>query len=266
MTPKFEADFAICLKPEEAEDLKDLGEHYYYWNRWRRRHWPANVIHPGMRLYGFDPRLNMRKLFVLLEITKGSSFNYRKKSEFSSQVKEITGWKPAVNHPQWVQIPEASAKEIPCTGVTLRWKVIKPASINLPGRFPRIGWLWLGDKGKLETIGGDFSDLYYEGSRKLKKHIVIERNPKLRNDSKAYWRIKMGHKLHCLICKFDFEKKYKGYGKDFIEMHHLKPIAKTPSVKKAMVHDLVPVCSNCHRILHWKRLEPLPIRQLRKAI
>lgn len=266
MAPKYEADFAICLKPEEADDISTLEKRYYYWNGWHRRHWPANVIRPGTRLYGFDPRPNMRTLCVLLEITRGGSFYYRRKSEFNKQVKKLTGWEPNTGHPQWAQIPSVSAKDHPCVGIALRWKVLKPVSISLPIRFPRIGWLWLTDEEKFRVMESDFSDIYTEGSRKLKKHIVIERNSRLRNDSKAYWRTRMGQKLHCLICKFDFEKKYGEYGRDFIEMHHLAPVSKPHKAKRYRVHHLVPVCSNCHRILHYKQLDPIPIARLKRII
>lgn len=266
MGPKFEADFAICLKPEEAGNIANLDKGFYYWNGWRNRHWPADVIRPGVRLYGFDPRPNMRKLCVLLKITRGGSFYFRKKSEFNKQVKKLTGWEPNTGHPQWAQIPIVSPKGRPSTGVALRWKVIKRVSINLSVRFPRIGWLWLADKEKFRVMESDFSDIYTEGNRKLTKHTVIERNRKLRNDSKAYWRIRMGQRLHCLICKFDFEKKYGEYGRDFIEMHHLAPLSKPHKAKGTKVQHLVPVCSNCHRMFHYKQLDPIPIARLKRII
>lgn len=51
----------------------------------------------------------------------------------------------------------------------------------------------------------------------------------------------------------NFEEKYGKLGKDYIEVHHIKPISEIDSEyvvdpKK----DLVPVCSNYHSMLHKK--------------
>lgn len=55
----------------------------------------------------------------------------------------------------------------------------------------------------------------------------------------------------CAVCGMDFEKVYGEIGKGFIHVHHTVPIA---SIGKNYVvdpeHDLVPVCPNCHAMLH----------------
>ncbi|MGR6837962.1 HNH endonuclease [Aliivibrio wodanis] len=55
----------------------------------------------------------------------------------------------------------------------------------------------------------------------------------------------------CQICNFDFVKKYGLHGQDFIEVHHIKPLhtlGKGYRVNPEI--DLIPVCSNCHSMLH----------------
>lgn len=59
---------------------------------------------------------------------------------------------------------------------------------------------------------------------------------------------KQKHGTKCMICTFDFGKTYGFHGKDFIEMHHLHPLYL--GKRKTTVKDLVPVCANCHRMLH----------------
>lgn len=55
----------------------------------------------------------------------------------------------------------------------------------------------------------------------------------------------------CAVCGFDFEKVYGELGKGFIHVHHRIPIS---SIGKAYTvnyeTDLVPVCPNCHAMLH----------------
>ncbi len=61
----------------------------------------------------------------------------------------------------------------------------------------------------------------------------------------------------CAICGFDFEERYGEIGKDFIEVHHIVPISSTDGEHSIdPIKDLIPVCSNCHSILH--RQKPIP--------
>lgn len=61
----------------------------------------------------------------------------------------------------------------------------------------------------------------------------------------------------CAICGFDFEAVYGAVGKDFIEVHHIVPISNSNEEHSVdPINDLIPVCSNCHSILHRKRPDP----------
>ncbi|MDP2531145.1 HNH endonuclease [Photobacterium damselae subsp. piscicida] len=55
----------------------------------------------------------------------------------------------------------------------------------------------------------------------------------------------------CQACGFDFGKKYGALGEGFIEVHHLKPIHQI-GVEYVVdpVADLVPLCANCHAMIH----------------
>lgn len=50
----------------------------------------------------------------------------------------------------------------------------------------------------------------------------------------------------------DFEEKYGDVGKNYIEAHHLKPLASLKGKKVAMdpAKDFPVLCSNCHRMIH----------------
>ena len=59
--------------------------------------------------------------------------------------------------------------------------------------------------------------------------------------------------LICKICDFDFQKTYGEIGKDFIHIHHIIPIHQIGlEYKINYKHDLIPVCPNCHAMLHRK--------------
>lgn len=83
---------------------------------------------------------------------------------------------------------------------------------------------------------------FYEGFRNQIKIENLFRDRKLIKHAKEF------HGVTCSVCNFNFEKFYGIHGKGFIEMHHLIPIKKGP--RKTKITDLVPVCSNCHRMIH----------------
>ena len=57
----------------------------------------------------------------------------------------------------------------------------------------------------------------------------------------------------CQICGFDFEKKYGRVGRHFIHVHHIVPVSKIgPDYVINPAKDLIPVCPNCHAMLHRK--------------
>lgn len=57
----------------------------------------------------------------------------------------------------------------------------------------------------------------------------------------------------CSICGFDFEKAYGPMGRHFIHVHHVVPISSIgKDYKLNVATDLIPVCPNCHAMLHSK--------------
>lgn len=59
------------------------------------------------------------------------------------------------------------------------------------------------------------------------------------------------HGYQCKICGFDFEKTYGEIGYHFIHVHHIVPVAKMGGAYIIdPVKDLIPVCPNCHAMLH----------------
>ncbi|WP_258188725.1 HNH endonuclease [Enterovibrio norvegicus] len=86
---------------------------------------------------------------------------------------------------------------------------------------------------------------FIEGAVKQVTINAYERNPKARAACIAE------HKAICQVCNFDFEAIYGAIGKGFIHIHHkvdLATIGKSYQVDP--INDLIPVCPNCHAMLH----------------
>ena len=61
------------------------------------------------------------------------------------------------------------------------------------------------------------------------------------------------HGYTCKVCGFNFEEKYGSIGKEFIHVHHIVPLSTIGKTYKVNgIKDLIPVCPNCHAMLHRK--------------
>jgi len=60
------------------------------------------------------------------------------------------------------------------------------------------------------------------------------------------------HGASCAICAFDFGEMYGPEFEGFIHVHHRIPVSKIEERYKVdPVNDLIPVCPNCHAVLHY---------------
>lgn len=58
---------------------------------------------------------------------------------------------------------------------------------------------------------------------------------------------------YCHICGLNFENRYGKIGKDFIHVHHIIPLNEVSEEYIVNpIKDLIPVCPNCHAMLHRK--------------
>lgn len=100
-----------------------------------------------------------------------------------------------------------------------------------------------------------------EGGKRCIYTTRYERNPKLRREAINI------HGTTCAVCGFDFYKRYGEIGKDYIEIHHIKPLFEiSESIEVNPQTDLIPVCSNCHRMIHRKRNEVMSIEKLKACL
>lgn len=70
----------------------------------------------------------------------------------------------------------------------------------------------------------------------------------------------------CKVCDMDFLAKYGEIGRNFIHVHHITPVSQlTPGYMIDPLIDLVPVCPNCHAMLH-KENPPLSVDHLKERM
>ena len=106
----------------------------------------------------------------------------------------------------------------------------------------------------------DEVDVFIEGAIKKVQVNKFERDPKARAACISHY------KPICQVCNFSFLNKYGQLGNDFIHVHHVVPISTIgKQYKLDPIKDLIPVCPNCHAMLHMKK-PPLTVSKLRELV
>jgi len=108
----------------------------------------------------------------------------------------------------------------------------------------------------------DPNNAIVEGAKTTVTVNRYERNPEARQ------KCIEANGCSCAVCGMNFEDVYGQIGKGFIHVHHIVPISSIgEEYELDPVHDLVPVCPNCHAMLH-KGMDGkvLKVEQLRKQL
>ncbi len=98
----------------------------------------------------------------------------------------------------------------------------------------------------------DQSDI--DGRRQYRRHRTLERNQKLSKKAKGI------HGTTCKACGIAMEHIYGEAGRDYIEAHHLVPLAKVATeggIRRDPNLDFTVLCPNCHRMIHKLGAPPL---------
>lgn len=98
------------------------------------------------------------------------------------------------------------------------------------------------------VVFDDLSQTFSEGSTYKHSITSYKRNQQAREACLSYYG------CTCQICGINFETLYGDVGKGFIHVHHIDFISSFDGVKHEInpCEELIPVCPNCHAMLHRK--------------
>jgi 5-methylcytosine-specific restriction protein A len=102
---------------------------------------------------------------------------------------------------------------------------------------------------------------YIEGA---KKKVIVNAYER---DSAARVKCLEIHGYLCSVCNFDFLKEYGELGRNYIHVHHitdLSTVGKEYEVDPK--NDLVPVCPNCHSMLHRDAKPARTVEELKSVM
>ena len=94
----------------------------------------------------------------------------------------------------------------------------------------------------------DIKETFREGKSKDIIQTRYERNPEARKRCLTHYG------YSCKVCSFNFENHFGEVGKGFIHVHHINQISEIGREYEIdPIKDLIPVCPNCHSMIHSKR-------------
>lgn len=112
----------------------------------------------------------------------------------------------------------------------------------------------------IDNKNDNITSIQTEGTPTEIRSIRYERNPINRQlclHRKGY---------NCAVCGMNFYDVYGEIGYHYIEVHHTTPVsAMKPGYVFDVDRDLVPLCSNCHAMVHRKN-PPYTVKELKEMI
>lgn len=110
--------------------------------------------------------------------------------------------------------------------------------------------------------------LIEEGERTVANRTIVRRSSLLKRAALKHYADKDGS-IACAGCGFRSEKAYGSDVVGLIEIHHTKPLflgRKLRSSIKEALEDVVPLCPNCHRVVHRDPSKCMSITELKLKV
>ena len=192
-----------------------------------------------------------------------------------------SGWVTTAPHLclHWDTVPAAAGEQ--CLGVDCEWERLINPLIDQPlgfkelrkGKLATFNWTpqssgtripdeiaaeleeeWAAHIGKtaLAVVSSDAELTATEGAERMALVRHRKREQALR-EAKIAEAKKLGDgRLKCKVsgCGFDFEAVYGELGRDYAQVHHLKPLGDRTTPSETKLADLAIVCANCHAMIH----------------
>lgn len=111
-----------------------------------------------------------------------------------------------------------------------------------------------GPKEEIEDLSG-----FPEGDKERIKVNRYERDRRNREHAIAL------HGVACLACNTRMADRYGEIADGFIHVHHVKSLSTTGHYTPDIEKDLIPLCPNCHSVVHLAN-PPLTLEELKRKI
>lgn len=127
------------------------------------------------------------------------------------------------------------------------------------------------DEERKGVIDNDFQNLVIEEGHFIPANQTQKRKRSRKLTQKAREYYMRDGKLWCAGCNFNFDNFYGNFARNYIEIHHLKPIhtygdQDVARTLEEALQNVRPLCANCHRMAHRDSKALLDDLQLRELV
>jgi len=171
-------------------------------------------------------------------------------------------WDTVLDHEDRLPV-EVLTAEIP----EVKWDRIQGSGIAVPPVVaPRLANLWARHTSMATFRSPDEprrigEAVFPEGALSRVEVNRYERDPRARRTCLDH------HGYACAVCDFSFEDRYGLLGKRYIHVHHKLELSSVPAGYQVNpITDLVPVCPNCHAMIHRGTGPALTVEELKQQL
>lgn len=256
--------FAVIIENDESKWDDETGVQYHYPKMYQK------YLEPGTKVLYYKGRIKDKKFeherlsndphyFAVAEISSIEEVEGESGSDLIAYINDYREFSEAVPH----KVDGEPLEEIPETQKSNYWRrsvrdisqavydhiLSKATSLPATPAGPR-------NEGQ-----GSFISTNIEGKKKVVYSTVYERDRNLRAQAIEI------HGLTCKACGFNFGETYGTHGKGLIHIHHIRPLFETGKPQYVDPEtDLVPLCANCHTIVHRRRNRTLTVEEVKNLI
>ena len=256
------ADYTVITENDESAWDDQTGSLYHFPNRYR------HLLVPGTRVLYYKGELKNRSFrsarlsdrphyFGVGRVSRVYSDPSSSKKDFFATIDEYQAFSDPVLAKQGDEFVEV----IPHEKRNNYWRDGVRA-ISEATWAKALGLASMSQEKPAETLNDRSQglDSYKEGAARERYVTTYERNPQLRRQAVHI------HGTTCFGCGFNFQEKYGQHGEGYIHVHHVNPVASSGEVDVDPARDLIPLCANCHAMVHRKKQVTLTLQELHSLI
>ena len=257
--------YAVIVENDESDWDDVSGDLYHFPNKYK------NILTPGCKVVYYKSKMQNKK-YVSSRLSKephyfgigviGNSIEDTNAKKGKNWYCEILGFQPFENAIP-IKVNDSYLESIPSSKSTNYWRDgVREITQDTYDKILNIAETKEREF-KLPSIKGEFeseNSSPIEGTKKTRYTAYYERHPIYRQQALDI------HGYNCKACGFNFEKAYGNLGKDFIHVHHIKPVSESGPITINPVTDLIPLCPNCHSMVHRDKKHTLSVQDLMDII
>jgi predicted HNH restriction endonuclease len=240
-------EYTVIVENDISQWEDETGTRYHFPKRY------ARLLKPGTRLLHYKGRMRDQSFASKRLSPDPHYFAFSiagthiadpdsPKGDMFLTIEQFEPFPHAVPH----RIDGETIENIPAARKDNFWRDgVRSSCLEVFNKAASVADLYFGEPQMSEPITpDDFTTELEEGQKKMVFGTRYERHPSLRKAA-----INM-HGTTCFACEVSLANVYGEVAKEFVHIHHKRPLHLSGPTIVNPKTDLVPLCPNCHSVVH----------------